>query len=340
MKLRSWIGKFMNLSENKAPILVASIAMLSNQADAGWDPIPSLPSPNGGFGCGVAEGKIVILGGSHWETGKKQWLDSIWVMDTTSLKWESHGALPHPLAYPVVGQWEGGLLIAGGSDGKQPRKEVWHLTRSLKLRQIGELKGEAVLAVGDVVGDDLLVLGGCADAAKLDGLHKGGERLHLPDGKRSPLAPAGDAAFGLAAGTAIGNEFFIFGGAKYDAAKQFIGLNSAWMMNGDPTGWRSLKPYPMPIHASATVNLDDHRILIAGGYGGEPADFTAAAYIYDTRRDSYVRTMDLPIAGMVGLVRVGDFVYCLGGEDKSPKHRTAACARVKVAELLKVSPSE
>ena len=86
--------------------------------------------------------------------------------------------------------------------------------------------------------------------------------------------------------------------------------------------------------------LDNHRILIAGGYGGDSRDFLAVAYIYDTRQDSYTKTMDLPIAGMVGLVRAGDYVYCVGGEDKSPQHRTALCARVKVTELLKAASME
>jgi N-acetylneuraminic acid mutarotase len=154
------------------------------------------------------------------------------------------------------------------------------------------------------------------------------------------LTPAGDVAFGLVAGSVVGNEFLIFGGARYDAAKQFASMDSAWAMNGERTTWRRLKSYPQTIHASTTVNLDRDHILIAGGYGGNPQDFSAASYIYDTRRDLYTQTMDLPTPGMVGLVRAGDFVYCLGGEDKSPKHRSAACARVKVSELLKTASAD
>jgi hypothetical protein len=37
---------------------------------------------------------------------------------------------------------------------------------------------------------------------------------------------------------------------------------------------------------------------------------------------------------MVGLVKLGEFVYCLGGEDQM-KHRTDKFFRIPVAELLK-----
>ena len=52
------------------------------------------------------------------------------------------------------------------------------------------------------------------------------------------------------------------------------------------------------------------------------------------KRDAYAKTMDLPVAALPGLVRAGDFVYSLGGEDRA-RHRTDECFRVKVAELLK-----
>jgi hypothetical protein len=81
------------------------------------------------------------------------------------------------------------------------------------------------------------------------------------------------------------------------------------------------------------VELDENRILIAGGYGGEPEDFTARAFIYDIKRDSYAATTNLPIRAVVGLVRLDDYVYSLGGEDRM-KHRTDACFRIRVTELF------
>jgi len=300
---------------------------------AGWESLPPLPSPNGGFACGVLRGNVVVLGGTNWKDDTKQWLDVIWAYDAQARQWEVRGKLPHPLAYAVTGEWNGELIVAGGTDGRQARKEVWRIGPSLELTPSSQLREDSVLASGDVVGESLFILGGCADAAKLDGLHKGGERLDLPTGKVGVLAPAGDCAFGLAASLGIGRELFVFGGVRPDLDKKYVSLSAAWAFDAGKGAWRALKPYPMPVHGSSAVKLDEHRILIAGGYGGNPPDFTAAAFIYDARRDTYTRTMDLPGAAMAGLVRAADFVYCLGGENT--KRRTAACARVTVAELLR-----
>lgn len=310
--------------------------MITGKVFGAWEQLPPLPNPNGGFACGVLDGKIVVLGGTNWKDNTKQWLDVIWVFDPTSRKWESHGRLPHPLAHAVTAEWSGELVIVGGTDGTQPRKDVWRMEPSLVLKRTGELRAVAALAAGGVIGESLFIFGGCADPAKLDGLHKGGERLHLPSGKAAALASPGDFAFGLAASVVVGQELFIFGGARHDPVTQVVNLSTAWAFDAGKSTWRRLQPYPFVVRGASAVMLDQRHILIAGGYGGEPADFTAAAFIYDTRRDAYMKTMDLPIAALVGLVRAGDFVYCLGGEDKM-KHRIATCARVRVDELKKAA---
>jgi len=64
----------------------------------------------------------------------------------------------------VTAETSEGLLIAGGSDGTQSRREVWRLTPSLERVRVGELKDGVVLAAGGLVSDSLLILGGCARA--------------------------------------------------------------------------------------------------------------------------------------------------------------------------------
>ncbi len=301
---------------------------------AGWEPIAPLPEPNGGFACGTVEGKIVVIGGTNWRDEKKHWLDAIWVFDLKSQKWNVHGKLPHPLAYAATAEWKGDLIIAGGTTGSQPRKEVWRMDHSLKLTRIGELKEDAVLAAGSVVGNDLLLVGGCADPSALTGFHGRGVRLNFERGEMSALQPPGDVSFALAASAVVGREWFVFGGVTTNAATEIANLNAAWAFDAPKNKWRGLHPFPIAVRGAAAVKLDEHRVLIAGGYGGQPEGFTAAAFIYDTKRDAYVKTMDLPVGALLGVVRLGDFVYALGGEDRG-KHRTDQCFRVKVAELLK-----
>jgi hypothetical protein len=320
----------------KTKLGLSLLLMIAGEAFAGWEQLPPLPTPNGGFACGVVDKKIVVVGGTNWKEGTKRWLDGIWVFDLKSQKWEAHGKLPHPLAYAVASEWNGDLLIAGGTTGTQPRREVWRIDRSLKLTRIGELKDDAVLAAGGVVGKDLFLLGGCVDPSKLTGFYGRGVRVKLDRDDISALQPPGSALFALAASAVVGRKLFLFGGVTPAPTNEIGNLSAAWALDVGKDKWRGLHPCPIAVRGVAAVKLDEHKILIAGGYGGQPEGFTAAAFIYDTKRDAYAKTMDLQIAALLGLARAGDFVYSLGGEDKG-RHRTDACLRVKAAELLKAA---
>ena len=310
--------------------------VLAGNLFAGWEPIPPLPEPNGGFACGVVDEKIIVIGGTNWKDETKHWLAGIWVFDTKTQKWEVHGKLPHSLAYAAVAEWKGDFIIAGGTTGTQPRREVWRMDRSLKLMRIGELKEDAVLAAGGLAGNDLFLVGGCAEPSKITGFYGRGVKLNLERDSVSTFQPPGNVAFALAASVVVGREWFVFGGVTTNSVTEIANLNAAWAFDAARNKWRELRPLPIAVRGAAAVRLDSHRILIAGGYGGQPEGFTAAAFIYDTKRDAYAKTMDLPIGALLGVVRAGDYVYALGGEDRG-KHRVDACFRVKVAELLKAA---
>jgi len=310
--------------------------MLTGNAFAGWEPIPPLPEPNGGFACGVVGAKIVVIGGTNWKDEKKHWLDGIWVFDLKSQQWSAHGKLPHPVGCALRAEWKGDLIVAGGGTGTQPSKEVWRVDRSLNLTRIGELKDDAVLPAGGVMGNDLFLFGGCADPSKLTGYHGRGVRLNLKRGFTSASQSPGNVAFALAASIVVGHELFVFGGVTTNSITEIANLDAAWAFDAKNNKWRSLHPFPIAVRGAAAVKLDEHRILIAGGYGGRPEGFTTAAFIYDVIRDAYTKTLDLPVGALLGLVRAGDLVYALGGEDKA-RHRIDACFRVKVGELLKAA---
>jgi len=314
-------------------VLCVALLLFGGRSFAGWETIPPLPAPNGGFACGVVGKKIVVIGGTNWKDGTKQWLDGIRVFDLKMHEWETHGKLSHPLAYAAVANWNGDLVIAGGTTGVQSCKEVWRVDRLLKFTTIGELKEDAVLAAGGVIGKDILILGGCADPSKLTGFHGRGVRLNLDGDGISPLQPPGAVPFALSASTVLGREWFVFGGVTSNSVNDVANLSAAWSFDPRKNAWRGLRPFPIAVRGAAAVKLGKHHILIAGGFGGQPEGMSAAAFIYNAKRDAYTKTMDLPIPALVGLVRAGDFVYSLGGEDKA-RHRTDACFRVKVAELL------
>jgi N-acetylneuraminic acid mutarotase len=167
-------------------------------------------------------------------------------------------------------------------------------------------------------------------------MQAGGVRLNLKKSKTSLLRSPDDKPFCLTANAVVKRELFIFGGARPDPVATYKNISTAWAFDADKNTWRSLKPYPIPARGAIAVNLDNRRILIGAGFGGEPEDFLKTAYIYDVRANTYTQTVDFPVAAIVGgLLCHNGLVYCLGGEDNT--RRTAACFSIKVSELVEAA---
>ncbi len=140
--------------------------------------------------------------------------------------------------------------------------------------------------------------------------------------------------FAICASAVIGEELFVFGGANWDAANETVSNTTACFAYSVKTGqWRRLKTFPLDVRGHAAVALDEHRIYIAGGYGGTPAGFLDKAFTYDLRTDSYAEAKPLPYAAAAGLVILDGYLYCIGGEDQM-KSRTDEMWRIRVEELL------
>ena len=326
-------------------MMVATAMIAAGPAQAQWEPLPPLPEPNGGFVCGHQGSFIVLVGGTNWEGGKKNWLKHIRHFDSATKTWkpEFDAKLPGgPSAYAVACQVnKNSLTLLGGTDGKEARAR-WMIIDSIKTSEGSAIKdlGDAVVlsAGGDVLGRTLIV-GGTSDAANLAGVTRATHEIVFIDkpwkdrhwlAKR--LADYPGKPFATAASAVAGNELFVFGGMNYDAeAKLPVNSAEAYAFSTEKNVWRKLTSLAAPTRGLTAVTLDEGQIYIAGGYR---EDFTAEAVIYDVKADSYRKAIPLPYAAMVGLVRMGDHVYCLGGEDKK-QSRTDKFFRIPVAELLK-----
>lgn len=290
--------------------LFLSWLMLST-AHAEWEALPPMPAPNGGFVCGVRNGRIVVQGGTNWADGKKNWLKKIHEFDPARKTWATIGELPWPVAYAVLYQREDGFSFAGGFDGQKCR-----------------LPGHAgVLAAGGRVGPRLIMAGGTDDPANIAGVSKetwmlGKSGTRMADYPGKPFATAASAV--------CGGELFVFGGMNYEVQTKLpVNTDAAFAFLPEKNAWRPLMRLSFARRGVSAVALDAKRIYIAGGYA---EDFTADAIIYDVRTDSYQAAKALPYAAMVTLVKLDGFVYCLGGEDKK-QSRTDKCHRVPVDEL-------
>jgi N-acetylneuraminic acid mutarotase len=291
-------------------LVFASLACTTHAVD--WEPLPPLPEPNGGFVCGYQDGQIIVMGGTNWQDGKKNWLDKRHSFDPAKLKWSTDSEVRVKVAYAVSFQDEGGLAFRGGFDGVRARFGY---------------SNHGVLAAGGKLAGQVIMVGGTDDPANAAGVSR--ETWTMGKVPRR-MADYPDKPFAVAGYAVIGRELYVFGGMTYDAHTQLPrNTDAAFAFSPDKNVWRPLKQLSRYTRGLCAVALDDQHIYLAGGYTD---DFTASAYIYDVKADSYEAAKPLPYAAMVSLVKLGGFVYCLGGEDKK-QSRTDKCYRIPLEAL-------
>lgn len=317
------------------PLLLLCLMSPLTFVHADWEKLPPLPEPAGGVVAGTVGGRIIVAGGTNWRGDVKRWLDTVWVSDPATHAWSTGPALPHPVAYAASGSDGSRLFFAGGADGKQARREVYALDAQLRLTRIAELPQPVVFCGGALRGGTLFVLGGTPDP---DDWSKGGNQFHavrLDDGKSTTLAPlkALPQGIGIPALAASASGIHTFTGAWLENKTTAHNIADALTHDAAADTWRSIAPCPEAIRGVAAVALDGHRIYLAGGYGTDAEGFIARAWIYDVRTDRYSTATPLPLAVNTTLVRCGDFIHLLGGEDQK-KHRTDACWRIRISALL------
>lgn len=312
--------------------VLAFLACAAHAAD--WQPLPPLPEPNGGFLSGVRNGKIVIIGGTNWEGGKKNWLSAIHEFDPAAGKWTKLRELSSPVAYGTNLQTDTTFAYLGGADGTQSLKALSVTEGEKTSVQLPALPASVILAAGGTVNGKHVLLGGTDDAANIAGVQCSAHAVEWINGswQVTKLADYPGKPFAVAASAVAGSELFIFGGMNYDsAAKAPSNSVEAYAFSPAKNTWRKLQPLAVATRGLTAVTLDDQYIYLAGGY---TTDFTADAFIYDVKSNTYTKAKPLPYAAMVGLIKLDSFIYCLGGEDKQ-KSRTDKFFRIPVAELLK-----
>lgn len=302
-----------------------------------WEKLPPLPEPAAGFMAASVNGKIIVTGGTNWRDGTKRWLDIVWLFDPAKNEWSAGPALPHPVAYASFAGDGRRLYFAGGADGKAGCREVYALDAGLKLTKIGDLPQPVVFGGASLHDGVLRVFGGTPDP---DDWAKVGTQLHgvkVADGSISQLASlkALPHGIGIPAVAATGGRLYAFTGAWLNEKQEVSNLAHAFAYDVAANSWRALEPYPLAARAVFAVTLDEDHLYLAGGYGD---DFLSTAYVYHISANRYTPSVPLPLAAGTCLVKCGQHVYLLGGEDQK-KHRTDACWRIPVADLLAPLPA-
>lgn len=322
--------------ERAAVMFALTLAGSVSVSAAPWQKLAPLPESNGGLMGGDVQGAIVVLGGTNWEGGQKNWLKVVHRLDPKTLRWSTLEPLRQPVAYALSGTADGALIVAGGSTGRAIFPGLVRVEKGrVSVRDTFGISVPAVLAAGGIIGDEMVFAGGTDDAANIKGLRRDAFAWNFRTGAQRALPPFPGPGFGIAASAVAGGELLVFGGAAWkDDTQTVVNLAEAHAYSVRSNRWRRLSSFPYPVRGHAAVALDEKHLYIAGGYGGEAGEFLDRAFIYSIAEDRYTPAPPLPYRAGVALVMSGGFVYCIGGED-AMKQRTAAVYRIPVAGLWK-----
>lgn len=296
-----------------------------------WEVLPSLPEGSGNFVCGTLRGDLVLLGGIGWQDDVKQWRDTIWQFDTTTTQWREAGRLPWPVAYAAFGETREGVYFAGGSDGQKMHGTLHFFNQEFELQPVARITAPLCYSGFAIADRKLLVVGGGTDPNDLKTLTNLCYTVNLRDGKTTLLPEYPGGKLLVPGAAAVGEGFYVFGGAAWDAANnRAINTDSAFAYSPGKKKWKAIKSCPFPVRGLASCVLADRYILLGGGYADAFTDF---AVLYDTETDSYLDTRPLPSKAMANFIKAGDFIYWVGGEH-AMRQRSDAVYRIRWKTLL------
>jgi N-acetylneuraminic acid mutarotase len=238
------------------------------------------------------------------------------------------------MAYCAFFQSEVGLHFVGGGNGTVGLAESFLLDRQFRFHHTGRVPQSLSLSGAAGVADKLYIVGGAFDVANLATSSDVFCALHPGTGEVETLTPYPGGKIIVPAAAGLNGNIYVFGGASPGASGEVRNLNDSFIYSITDKRWTRGPSLPSAARGLASCVLDERHILVAGGYTER---FSAECFIYDASSGRYSKSLSLPYAAMVSLVRSGDFVYCIGGEDKM-KHRSADCYRIEWRKLLRNGP--
>jgi hypothetical protein len=315
-------------------VLAGFVVTAANLSGASWEALEPLPVPMAGMVCGTANGKVIVVGGTNWETDpKKNWLDSVYVFEPATKHWRLLGRLPQPQAYGVGAEIDGGFVVVGGSTGAAPFGGVIRIEGDkLTVSAGGVVDVPAVLSAAGRLGDEIVVVGGTDDAANNRGFRNETHAWDINTGKLRSLPAAPRTGFGTAASVVVGDALYVFGGAIWKESTAWVeNTTDAQAFSTRSNAWRLLQPLPHAVRGLAAAALDARYVYLGGGL--DESGFRDAALVYDVVKDRYCAAPSLPYRASPHFVKCGAFLYCLGGEDRI-KHRSSAAYRIPLSDLV------
>ena len=296
----------------------------SGASENQWTTKKPMPTPRGGFGVAVANGKIYAIGGLNPDTN----LAVNQEYDPVSDLWRTKKPMPTPRSGCAVASYQGKIYVIGGTVGittdlvseftgivevYDPATDTWE-TKTPMPTPRADLHAS-------VVNGKIYLIGGKE--------RWGEEPLYHEVAVNEVYDPANDSwttassmpvpAFGYASAV-VGGKIFVFGGARQlltgfnDLSS--VGTTQVYDVKNDTWSNRASLPSAVSFAAAeATGGLTaPQRVYVAGGFG--QSDYSNTVRVYDVERNRWVFGAAMPTArGYLAMAVVEDVLYAIGGFD-------------------------
>ena len=310
-----------------------------------WHSLPELPQLLGGQFVGVIGDHLVVAGGSYfitppWNSGTKQWVDTIYALGRNEARWQLVGHLPSPLGYGAAISTHQGMLCIGGqtpSGNSQSTLLLRLRGNNIVIDRLAGLPETIANMAGALAGDTVCIAGGQSTPTSTAALHTFWYlSLSAPHARWTSLPPWPGPPRIFPVIAASGSSIYLISGADLTGTlgpppgRKF--LTDAFCYS-PRNGWQNIASLPQPTGGGLGAVVEG-MLLVFGGNDGSLAareyedkehhpGFSKIIYQFDptTRRWSIAGQMPYSLV-TTGLAIWDDQVVIAGGEDR-PRHRSA-----------------
>jgi hypothetical protein len=227
---------------------------------------PSLPIAVGGHAGGLVDGHPVIVGGSGWTEDRKTkfWSEKTFIYRAG--QWATGPSLPAPVADMAYAADDSGLYFVGGTSGKTPTRQTFHLASSkpdAEWQTLTPFPHPIEAAAGAIDNGVFYVADGFADGKASTALWS--LNLKQPDAGWTARAPLPAKGRGYSAMVAAAGSIYLFGGftlPPYQATPEIFA--DAWRYDPAADQWTELKGFDLPGYAWTATRVDDDHIMLTG----------------------------------------------------------------------------
>ena len=285
-----------------------------------WHEKHLMPQGVSGGASATLSGQLIYAGGTTWRDQVKHWLPDTLVYDPHKDAWSQGPSLPEPLAYGAFVSTPHSLEVLGGASDAGVSRKSWRLDAgSRQWIATGQLPSGSLFASAAFLHGELYLVGGCEDTD----LHVCNSAVWRRNhsGTWDKVSELPDGAVAMSASAELHNQLYVFAGCSPQSPSGVRNRSDALRYDPQTNHWTVLHPVPLAARGMTAVALNDHEILLAGGYTDSASGFSDAAFVYDIVTDRYTSATPLPLPAMgMEMVSYGGSIWALGGEDK-PRHR-------------------